>query len=395
MLRPREPMSDPTDDERTDPSVALPPEPRADRAEIRQTTLRSGGELPPPLPRASAPPPLPPLPPSRLPPPPAAARPLARPASIPPPGGMPRPSDPPAARTEPSARDRQRVAQLEMQLDQAKATIARQKSELDELRARLAAVDARFEELDRRLSTDTRAELLEQRIEELEARGDEAARELARRLDEATQVSLAPRLDALTERLRALEEGSAEARIRMRLERAGHRIDEVEQRVAALEEAQRAGAAEARRGAELEARLARLESLFEELAEDVKSERDAHDLDGLRARLDDIEALVARTGTEEQTLKRKLGEQERALLMLRESMAPPAMPAQTTDDLTRIKGIGPKYARMLGEMGVTRYAQIAAWSEEELEHVAEQLGIPAARIKKAGWIENAARLAAG
>lgn len=391
-------MSDTTDEERTDPHVALPADARTDQLEIRQSTIgRAAGGEPPPGPRPSTLPPRTPMAPptSRMPPPLPSARALEkRPVSVPP-GAMPRPSDPPPERAEGSALHRQRLAQIEAQLDQARSTIAQQKSELDELRSRVEASEKRAGELLATLQAEERAEAFEQRLAKIEARGDE----LARRLDDgASDVGLAPRVDKLDERLRVLEEGTAEARIRMRLERMGHRVEELERRLVSIEETQRATSESARRSAELgaahEERLARIESLFEELADEVKKEREAHDLDGLRARLDDVETLVLKTGTDEEVLARKLGEQARALELLRESMVPPSMPAKSTvgDDLTRIKGIGPKYARLLAEMGITSFAQVAAWTEEDLDHVAEQLGIPAARIKKAGWVENAAKL---
>lgn len=387
-------MSDFPDDERTDPNVVLPDDVHA--ASLRQTTPGPsvGGEAQPLPPRpptlpprgSSVPsrPPLPPPPPLRRSAPP---RPPERRPSVPP-GAMPRPSDPPSARTEPSAIDRQRIAALEAQLHQARETIARQRSELDALRARADAGEARLRELEARAVASEALEELARRVEALE----EAQRPaLVPRHDD----ELARRVEALEARLRALEEGTAESRIRMRLERAGHRIEELERRLSALEGEQRPLVEAARESAELEAareaRLARLESLFEELAEEVAKDRDTGALDELRARLDDVESLVAKTGTREQDLERKLSEQERELATLRESLAPPA----GGDDLTRIRGIGPKYARLLGELGVTTFAQIAAWTDEELEHVAERLGIPVARIKKAGWVETAAKLASG
>ena len=48
---------------------------------------------------------------------------------------------------------------------------------------------------------------------------------------------------------------------------------------------------------------------------------------------------------------------------------PTATPAPATggDDLTRIKGLGPKIATLLGEQGVTSFAQIAAWTAADVE----------------------------
>ncbi|MFM7403279.1 MAG: hypothetical protein ACKO1N_04110 [Erythrobacter sp.] len=70
--------------------------------------------------------------------------------------------------------------------------------------------------------------------------------------------------------------------------------------------------------------------------------------------------------------------------------APPA-----GDDLTRIKGLGSKISVLLGELGVTSYAQIAAWDAAEAERIDAQLGRFAGRITRDQWVEQAKLLAAG
>jgi predicted flap endonuclease-1-like 5' DNA nuclease len=75
--------------------------------------------------------------------------------------------------------------------------------------------------------------------------------------------------------------------------------------------------------------------------------------------------------------------------------APTPAAAGQADDLTRIKGLGPKLAALLGEFGVTTYAQIAAWSPEEVERIDAKLGRFAGRITRDQWVEQARFLAAG
>lgn len=72
----------------------------------------------------------------------------------------------------------------------------------------------------------------------------------------------------------------------------------------------------------------------------------------------------------------------------------PAAPA-ATDDLARIKGVGPKLVALLGELGVTSYAQIAAWTDADVERIDAQLGRFAGRITRDQWIEQAKMLSAG
>ena len=78
--------------------------------------------------------------------------------------------------------------------------------------------------------------------------------------------------------------------------------------------------------------------------------------------------------------------------------APAPAPAPTpaaADDLARIKGVGPKLVALLGELGVTSYAQIAAWTDADVERIDAQLGRFAGRITRDQWIEQAKMLSAG
>ena len=70
-------------------------------------------------------------------------------------------------------------------------------------------------------------------------------------------------------------------------------------------------------------------------------------------------------------------------------------PAAEPDDLRRIKGVGPKLVALLHGLGVTRYAQIAAWSDEDIDRIDAQLGAFAGRIRRDNWVDQARLLAAG
>lgn len=65
------------------------------------------------------------------------------------------------------------------------------------------------------------------------------------------------------------------------------------------------------------------------------------------------------------------------------------------DDLTRIKGLGPKLSRLLADLGVTRFDQIAAWSEADIAAIDAQLGAFAGRPTRDAWVEQARLLASG
>ncbi|MDG4649094.1 NADH-quinone oxidoreductase subunit E [Roseibacterium sp. SDUM158017] len=62
------------------------------------------------------------------------------------------------------------------------------------------------------------------------------------------------------------------------------------------------------------------------------------------------------------------------------------------DDLKRIGGVGPKIERMLNEMGIYHFDQIAAWTEDDAAWVDARLKFRG-RIEREGWIEQARTLA--
>lgn len=79
------------------------------------------------------------------------------------------------------------------------------------------------------------------------------------------------------------------------------------------------------------------------------------------------------------------------------AVAAPAPVAATSvgDDLTRLKGVGPKLAAQLASLGYTSFAQIAALSPADAEALDAQLGSFKGRLTRDRWIEQAAYLAKG
>ena len=65
------------------------------------------------------------------------------------------------------------------------------------------------------------------------------------------------------------------------------------------------------------------------------------------------------------------------------------------DDLSRIKGVGPKLVALLTSLGITRYDQIAAWTEADIAEVDRFLGNFRGRITRDAWVEQAGYLARG
>ncbi|MBV9841423.1 MAG: hypothetical protein JOY99_07835 [Sphingomonadaceae bacterium] len=81
--------------------------------------------------------------------------------------------------------------------------------------------------------------------------------------------------------------------------------------------------------------------------------------------------------------------------------APTVVPADADeaglpdDDLTRLKGLGPKAAALLGELGIRRYAQLAALDAAGIARVDAAMGNFKGRITRDRWIDQARFLAAG
>lgn len=71
---------------------------------------------------------------------------------------------------------------------------------------------------------------------------------------------------------------------------------------------------------------------------------------------------------------------------------PPA-PDGPADDLTVIKGVGPVLARRLHELGITRFAQLAALTPEQARMIDDVIDFPG-RVERERWIEQARELAA-
>ncbi|WP_265569793.1 hypothetical protein [Sphingomicrobium nitratireducens] len=65
------------------------------------------------------------------------------------------------------------------------------------------------------------------------------------------------------------------------------------------------------------------------------------------------------------------------------------------DDLRRLKGVGPKLARMLGEMGIVRFDQIAKLSPGQVDAIDAQLGAFRGRFQRDRIVEQADYLARG
>ena len=91
----------------------------------------------------------------------------------------------------------------------------------------------------------------------------------------------------------------------------------------------------------------------------------------LQARIDHLHGVVV--------------EKERRIAALVERTAAPVGP----DDLTRIRGIGPKIAAILQELGITTFRDIAAFTDDDVQRVGAHLPVYGGRIIDDDWIAQA------
>jgi predicted flap endonuclease-1-like 5' DNA nuclease len=65
------------------------------------------------------------------------------------------------------------------------------------------------------------------------------------------------------------------------------------------------------------------------------------------------------------------------------------------DDLTRMKGVGPKMAALLNEQGISRYEQLASLGDEEAVALDARMGTFKGRLARDRVVEQARLLASG
>jgi len=109
---------------------------------------------------------------------------------------------------------------------------------------------------------------------------------------------------------------------------------------------------------------------------------------GVMAGVAEIVAVTAQDEVEE--VEARAAEME----VVPEVEAAPA-PVAARDDLSKIKGLGPKLQKLLPELGLTTYAQIAALTDADLDALDAKLGAFAGRPRRDAWVDQAKFLASG
>ncbi|MGJ5177280.1 cell envelope biogenesis protein TolA [Bradyrhizobium oligotrophicum] len=308
-----------------------------------------------------------------------------------------RPADrSPAAQAAASIEADRRAAEAAARAEAERlATEAAAKAEAD----RLAAEAAAKAEADR-LASEAAAKAEADRLAEEAAAKAEADRLAAEAAAKAEADRLAAEAAAKAEDDRLAAEAAAKAEAdRLAAEAAAKaEADRLAAEAAAKVEADRL-AAEAAAKAEAEAQRLAAEATAKDEADRLAAEAAA------KAEADRL-AAEATAKAEAERLAAD-AEADRLAAEVAASSAPPAMavadddrppalpaPDGTADDLKLIKGIGPNNERVLNDIGVHHFSQIAAWSPAHADWVGHHMAFPG-RIEREHWIAQARLLAAG
>ncbi|MEL7253905.1 MAG: 50S ribosomal protein L21 [Pseudomonadota bacterium] len=106
-------------------------------------------------------------------------------------------------------------------------------------------------------------------------------------------------------------------------------------------------------------------------------------------------AAVVAAATEKKPAKKAAPKAEPKAEKPKAEKKPAAKKADAAgDDLKQLSGVGPALEKKLHEAGVTTFAQVAAWTEDDVAAMDEKLSFKG-RIEREGWIEQAKKLAEG
>lgn len=134
---------------------------------------------------------------------------------------------------------------------------------------------------------------------------------------------------------------------------------------------------------ELENQLTELQTKFSDISRKLVNCRNAYlDLD---AKNNQNQAALEEKNKEVVDLKSLLKDAEKSQNVSEEDLK------FGKDDLTMIKGIGPKLKNTLYDLGITSFDEIAAWKAADINRVEEGFKLKG-RIKRDEWVKQAKKL---
>ena len=143
---------------------------------------------------------------------------------------------------------------------------------------------------------------------------------------------------------------------------------------------------------DLQHRVQELETQQQGLVDQVKTVGDKQaEIAHLRKRLAEMRATL-RIKTDGGTLPPRQKTRQNGSQLSLEIEQAKAAKEGLKDDLSKIHGIGPVFARTLNKMGLHTFVQIARWKPEDIDKVAKKLYTAPDRIKRDKWIDEAKKL---
>jgi len=141
----------------------------------------------------------------------------------------------------------------------------------------------------------------------------------------------------------------------------------------------------------LKHRIQELEAQQQGLTVQVKTVGEKQEeIDRLRKRLVEVRAALRIKADGGTVAPRQKTRQNGSQLSLEMEQAKAAKDKKK-DDLSKIHGIGPVFARTLNKMGLHTFGQIARWTSEDINKVAKKLYTAPDRIKRDKWVAEAKR----
>ena len=126
--------------------------------------------------------------------------------------------------------------------------------------------------------------------------------------------------------------------------------------------------------------------------EGVRPASAAHELPQLTAFAEDRRQLLGDLAD----ARGEIARYRQIVVDIERNAPPPLLDAPgTPDDLRLIVGVGPVIERMLYQMGIGTYRQIARWSERDIDEVDARLPEFPGRIRRDGWVTQARALHVG
>ncbi|HEY6639717.1 MAG TPA: hypothetical protein VIY67_03205 [Nitrospiraceae bacterium] len=139
----------------------------------------------------------------------------------------------------------------------------------------------------------------------------------------------------------------------------------------------------------LKYRIQELETQQQGLTDQVQTAAEKQEeIDRLRKRLVEVRAALRIKADGGAVAPRQKTRQTGSQLSLEMEQAKVAKNGPK-DDLCKIHGIGPVFARTLNKMGLHTFVQIARWKPEDIDKVAKKLYTAPERIKRDKWIDEA------